>query len=478
MTLNIKRVALVGLLIMVAGTVSAATTVEDRFDWGFGVAGRETVTNGQSIAGILSQTGGVAWVRSSGTAVFGGVAGVGNGMLAMSGANSIVYCDHAVAGKIEATMEYVHQAASASGIQGAWFGFTSDGRKLLNSDAYEKVYVRVQPETGKMLAGVTTLDGTNVVDNVDKNIVLGGFSTGDRLVMTLAVDMDDQSAVATVSNVTRQVGQSLAVGWTEPGIALNHLAINETASQAIVVDSVRAAPVRSPQRGFSFIVLNRSEPLDAYVCAGQSNMAGAGEKALLPAELQAAQSNVFVFNGNGWDVMEPTATGVGPEISFAYAMQQALRKPIGIILHAVGGTSLAVDWNPELPPNLYTTLAEKVAAARQSREINVKGMLWMQGEADCRDEAKASAYAQNLTNLVLAARADFGADAMPFVAGRVNPPYAFTNLVRAAQVSCALPGYAYIDCDDLPKNPDNLHYNTDGQVLLGQRFAQAVLGSN
>ncbi|MCF7818957.1 MAG: sialate O-acetylesterase, partial [Kiritimatiellales bacterium] len=240
-------------------------------------------------------------------------------------------------------------------------------------------------------------------------------------------------------------------------------------------------PERVPKHGMLFALQTKLEPLDVYVCAGQSNMAGAGEKASLPPELQAAQTNVFVFNGTGWDVMEPTATGVGPEISFAYAMQQALGKPIGIILHAVGGTNLATNWNPLLTAdagNLYAVLTNKVEAARQTREINVKGMIWMQGENDSKKADMAAAYGQNLTNLVLAARADFQNPSMSFVAGRVNPLYAYVALVRAAQESCALPGYSWVDCDDLPKNPDNLHYNTDGQVLLGQRFAAKILVPN
>ena len=36
-----------------------------------------------------------------------------------------------------------------------------------------------------------------------------------------------------------------------------------------------------------FVVAAHGEPLDVYICAGQSNMAGArSEKALLPPEIQ------------------------------------------------------------------------------------------------------------------------------------------------------------------------------------------------
>jgi hypothetical protein len=462
---------------LLAGTVSAAT-LEESFDWGAGVAGRETVTNGQNVGGTAVQTGGVSWVRGTGATVFSGTPGDGNGTLTMTGANAIVYCNYVVTGKVTATMEYVHQMVSTSGVDGVWFGFAANGAVLLNGDKDAKIYVRLHPETGRMLAGVTTLSGSNIVDNVDKNISLGGLAEGDRLVMTLAVDMDELSAAATISNVTQGVANSLTFGWTEPDIALTVLAINETAFQTILIDSVRVVPGRSPQGGLLVALQSKPGPLDVYVCAGQSNMAGAGEKAGLPAELQAPQPDVFVFNGSGWTVMEPTATGVGPEISFAYEMQKALNKPIGIILHAKGGTNLATNWNPLIAANLYAELAGKVNAARQTREIRVKGMIWMQGENDSRYADMAAAYGTNLTNLILAARADFKAPSLPFAAGRVNCLYPYTGTVRAAQESCAVPGYAWIDCDDLPKNADDLHYSTAGQVLLGRRFAQAILRIN
>jgi hypothetical protein len=219
-----------------------------------------------------------------------------------------------------------------------------------------------------------------------------------------------------------------------------------------------------------------AEPLDVYICAGQSNMAGTRtEKPLLPPELQAVQSDVLVFDGTAWSPLSPRDKGFGPEISFAYEMQKALKKPIGIIKQAKGGTNLAKNWNPEDPQSLYARLKQKTDAARKSRDIRIAGMIWMQGENDSRHEEMAKAYAQNLTNFIQTARRDFNSPGMPFIAGRVNPPYGFSNLVRTAQESCTVKGYSYINCDDLPKHDDHLHYTTAGQVELGKRFAQSML---
>jgi hypothetical protein len=47
--------------------------------------------------------------------------------------------------------------------------------------------------------------------------------------------------------------------------------------------------------------------------------------------------------------------------------------------------------------------------------------------------------------------------------------------VREAQETLKRSGYAWIDCDDLDKHSDNLHYNTKGQIELGRRFAAAMV---
>ncbi|MCF7818382.1 MAG: sialate O-acetylesterase [Kiritimatiellales bacterium] len=229
-------------------------------------------------------------------------------------------------------------------------------------------------------------------------------------------------------------------------------------------------------RGGPLDDLLKGAPLDVYICAGQSNMQGArSEKSALPAELQAQQDMVFVFDGTQWTPMNPPDKSFGPEISFAFEMQKALKRPIGIIKHSKGGTNLAKDWSPADPKSLYAQLKRKVDAARESRTINIQGMIWMQGERDSRDEAMASAYQQNLENLIATARRDFGSPEMVFVAGRVNPLYPFVGQVRTAQENCQAAHYFHIDCDDLPKYEDHLHYTTEGQVLLGQRFAKKIL---
>jgi hypothetical protein len=127
---------------------------------------------------------------------------------------------------------------------------------------------------------------------------------------------------------------------------------------------------------------------------------------------------------------------------------------------------------------MWRAFAKKLEAAKAARPIAVVGLIWMQGEADAKDEASAKAYQANLTAFIQAVRELVGQPDLPFVAGRINPDAGkYTNVpeVRAAQAAITLPGYQMVDCDGLSKSSDNIHYNAPGQIELGLRFAAAMI---
>jgi len=224
--------------------------------------------------------------------------------------------------------------------------------------------------------------------------------------------------------------------------------------------------------------------LKVVICAGQSNMLGKRSTvAELPEELQGAQKNLLINMGsNGWEPLVPGKSygkyqpkGFGPEVAFAQALSAALNEPIGIIKHSQGGTNLAIQWSGGKP---YERLAEVVEKAKASKNIEIIGMLWMQGESDSKEQAMAENYKANLEALIQRCRTDFESPNMIFIAGRTNPQgdrFAFSDVVRKAQETCGSANYAYIDCDTLPKVDDGVHYTTAGVVEMGQRFSNAML---
>lgn len=226
--------------------------------------------------------------------------------------------------------------------------------------------------------------------------------------------------------------------------------------------------------------------LPVFLCAGQSNMAGMRTDVaeLSDPQLRLAQEN-FAFSQGEWhrlmpgSAQNPGAKWFGPEISFAVAMQQMLGHPVGIIKFSVGGSSLAVRWNPQNTDrnSFYYKLKELVAEARKQKDFEVVGVLWMQGEADSLQEESAEAYERNFSTLIQAFRADYGDPHLPFVAGRVNPPveaYPFAGQIRTVIERFQGANYSWVDCDDLPKKDDHLHFTTRGYEELGGRMAKAM----
>lgn len=226
------------------------------------------------------------------------------------------------------------------------------------------------------------------------------------------------------------------------------------------------------------------EPLTVFVFAGQSNMVGKRSKAAeLPEPYRGQQSNVLVFDGQQWAPYRAglgQKAGFGPEVAAAWELTKVLGQPVGIVKHSVGGTNLAIQWNPQREKNLYAALKAKVALAGKKRPIKVAGAFWMQGGADAKSESRAAAYADNLDLLIAAMRRDFDNPSLPFVAGRSgrgpkssNPRYPAMGKVRAGQEK-SRPNYAWVDCDKITVGPDKIHYDTRGIVELGRKMATAM----
>lgn len=230
-------------------------------------------------------------------------------------------------------------------------------------------------------------------------------------------------------------------------------------------------------------------PLTVFILAGQSNMKGQGHTAELPAEFARDNPEVQIasYPAPAFQALGPRSLGAtfGPEVVFGTEMARALKRPVGLIKLSVGGTSLEQHWNPVASNaathtgELYHRLLSYVRTVREKNpQIRIAGMIWMQGEADSRYHAKTAAqYRGKLEALIDGCRAQFGVTNLPFVCGRIHPPekWPYVKQVREAQETLARPNYAWFSCDDLAMHPDDLHYDTAGQIELGKRFAAGML---
>ena len=228
-----------------------------------------------------------------------------------------------------------------------------------------------------------------------------------------------------------------------------------------------------------------------FILAGQSNMAGYGTTAKLPAAYKKTPSNV-TFYFNGYPAKMSRFARFGPEISFAHAIARRFpHKHIDLIKFAVGGTSLFA-WDPRwnlgkarITRNasagpLFKKLLQTIRTHTKNNGSQLAGVLWMQGETDARYPGAASSYMQNISLFVRALRKELKSPSLAFFMGEIDPPikfFPYREIVRQAQrkSSAQIRNSKLISTKGLAKRNDHLHYNTEGQLALGLRFAQAYI---
>ena len=147
----------------------------------------------------------------------------------------------------------------------------------------------------------------------------------------------------------------------------------------------------------------------------------------------------------------------------------------------LGGTALYNDWAPttggQYKGFMSTARAALANLDASKTEYEIVGMLWLQGESDAH-ENRAEGYEKNLTAFIEHMREQFKAPEMPFVIARVMNHYGGktgqAKIVRDAQQKIAEtdPHAAWFDTDGLPLN-DPGHYNGEGLIEIGKRFAKA-----
>ena len=273
-----------------------------------------------------------------------------------------------------------------------------------------------------------------------------------------------------------------------------------------------------------------AQTIDVYIMAGQSNMDGRGDVSDLSEEQLASLQNDTIIRyvnpgsereravptsnpadldvgSNGFTDLVPGGFSVdlsstrqlsstfGPELSFGVSIAEATgsSNQIAIIKVSRGGTNFRNDWlvNPNVntvddePEGfLYRALIEHVAAGLAELEANgstaiVRGVVWHQGESDSSD-TNVDLYAGRFSDFVVGVRGEFGAD-IPFVLGELSRDRSNSGPFNdnLPNVVSSQPGLSFISSEGVTTpgstNPDNdtTHFDANGQLELGQRYAAA-----
>ena len=218
------------------------------------------------------------------------------------------------------------------------------------------------------------------------------------------------------------------------------------------------------------------DELHLYLLIGQSNMAG---RAQVPEELAGVIDRCVLLNGkNEWvpaknplNLYSTIRKGegmqkLGPGYSFARIMLKANPDiKIGLVVNARGGSKIE-EWQRDA--KYYKDLLQRAQQAQKTGKL--KGVLWHQGESNSNNPDE---YLDQLKALIANLRKDLGEDGLPFVAGQVNntPPLKINDVI--AKLPKAVPNTAVVSSEGL-KCYDRWHFDTDSQLELGKRYAQAM----
>lgn len=216
---------------------------------------------------------------------------------------------------------------------------------------------------------------------------------------------------------------------------------------------------------------SKEKPLKVFVLGGTSNMLGAAAKIdKLPDDLRELLKDVMVYQKGEWAPLEGGKNLVGNEATFGRALSRHLGEPIGIIWISVAsasGKSPAAGIN-----NIVKQAKEK------GQPIVIAGMLLDVSFRDGIKEENAKAYEGNLIRWIETTRKELGNANLPIVMNRAIPPVPGTpylEIVRKAQDSIKLPNFRVFHCDDVPRGGDKIHFNTEGRLEMGKRFAAGMI---
>ena len=230
--------------------------------------------------------------------------------------------------------------------------------------------------------------------------------------------------------------------------------------------------------------IEKKEMIHSFLMIGQSNMAGRGNI----GEVEPIQnSRCYMLRMGRWQPMsEPInpdravfrgkyASGVSLAASFADSYANHTGLEVGLIPCADGGTVIE-QWQPGELLYDHAVMMAKLAM----RTSRLSGILWHQGESNCR-KLDEEAYRRQFLRLMESLRRDLGVADLPLVIGEISedisPAHGMTDmpamnrLLHRLQAEC--PNCAIVQAKDLPLKDDGVHFTAASCRELGRRYFEA-----
>ena len=223
---------------------------------------------------------------------------------------------------------------------------------------------------------------------------------------------------------------------------------------------------------------------DVFLLIGQSNMAGRGY--MTAADQEVFDENVFLLNASG--EAEPaknplnaystirkdlSVQGINPGFSFSKKIAAETGRKVLLVVNARGGTAL-YEWKPTSSKGYYNEAVKRTKQALKYGKL--VGILWHQGESN---SSNPSGYLESLKTVVDDLRTDLNAPDVPFIAGEIaqwqSNASKFNPVIQG--ISNVIDNSDYVSsvgCTCLIDESDP-HFSRDGQILLGERYAEKIL---
>lgn len=225
------------------------------------------------------------------------------------------------------------------------------------------------------------------------------------------------------------------------------------------------------------------------IVGGQSNAEGRVPAADLPSYITLPDSNVKVWSGsafadlstsyfsqNRWafDIVTAHYLGLVEQCYFVKYAKGATH------LHKLGTTNeeaWSADYE-DLGTSLLRILENRIRGAIGSQQpLNIRAMLWHQGEGDYSPATISKYYYKDLKKFIAYIRGVCGNERLPFISGTISHLSGqYSAIVEEAQLKVAAedPYVTYIDMSGAPLL-DAYHFNAASSEYLGKMMYDALI---
>jgi hypothetical protein len=219
---------------------------------------------------------------------------------------------------------------------------------------------------------------------------------------------------------------------------------------------------------------------EVFITAGQSNSANSGQVRMSPNS-----PHVMAKAKKGWRLAhdpQPLSNGTGgsPWPVMGDYLAARVQVPIGIISVGIGGTAVR-QWLPE-NRDCYPGL-QHVLHYLSRHQTDVRAILWHQGESDTIEKTISEKYRRQLETVIYSSWRDAGRQ-IPWLIAQVSfhpdmtdQQYA-RNIIDAQRQIVQSPWILAGPTTDDMLGPawryDNVHFNRDGLVEHGKRWAKLI----